>query len=125
MGIVWNILDSIRKNISENVDIGTAIIGNGDVPASLLPAVKIFPNVVSSNSAAEIPTVFELTATIEILFLPKTEEDEMISKVEKIENILNSDIYPEGCRLKNSPTSRIYRDKNFARTELTIRWCEI
>jgi len=124
MGMIWDILNSMRKNLVENLDVRTVIIGDGDIPASLMPAARIFPVSVISNSSAEIPMIFDLSTTIEFIFLPKTEQNEITSQIHIVEQILNSDIYPVGCEIKHSPSSRISRNNNSAKIELTIRWYE-
>ncbi len=124
MAIIWDILDSIRQKLIEELDLRTVVIGDGDIAASLLPAAQIRPRTVISNSAAGVPIVIEVTPRIEFFFLPKTEKQVISGQIHKAVEVLNTDIYPDGCRISGSPRAKIDYPKNLAVMELTIRWVE-
>ncbi|RKZ34053.1 hypothetical protein DRQ33_02985 [bacterium] len=122
--MLWEIIQTVRQQLAEALDVRTVIIGDDDIPASLIPAVKINPMVVASDSSAEIPIVIELTLSIELIFDGKVSSDKLSSQTTKAVETLNTDIYPVGCRLVNSPSSRIYANSNYSTIRLTIRWIE-
>ena len=125
MNTISQILDSVRRHIAENVDLRVVIIGEQDVPASLLPAAKITTMAVISNSLASPALVFDLTITVEMMF-PPSEKGENIKKcVYDAIKVLASDIYPDGCRIIESPRAKILRPPTkSAVITTTIRWVE-
>ena len=125
MDTISQILDSVRQNIAESVDLRTVIIGEQDVPATLLPAAKIMTTAVISNSLASPALVFDLTLTVEMIF-PPSEKGENVKKcVYDAIKVLASDIYPDGCRIVEPPRAKISPPPSkTAMVSITLRWIE-
>jgi len=124
MAILWDILDTVRRKLAENLDVRTVLIGDGDVPASLLPAAKIVFKSVAMNCEPSPANISEARIIIELIFLPKTEQTARMEFIHKAIEALSEIEFFENARIVSASLLENDEKKSSATIVGIVRWSE-
>jgi len=123
MAILWDILDTIRRKLIETLDVRTVIISDDEIPASLLPAVRIKFIAASSDFETGVPVIFDILIKIEILLKVGSTEQQLADMILNASEALVECDYPSGARIDGAPAVQNIEGTNAA-IKIKIRWAE-
>lgn len=125
MAILWDIIDDVRCRLVETPNLRTVVIGDDDVPASLLPAARVQLVSAASDYSTGIPIIIDVTLNIEIINSLSKDERSISQLVQDVIEALIVGEYPHGARIVCAPNIKnINRNANTAKITMTIRWVE-
>ena len=125
MNIIDQILESVRKNLIENVNFRAVLVGDEDIPVSSMPAARISSVAVLGSLRMSDVIAFTLTVRVELFFPPKFRKSDISEIILGTMEVLSSDIYPDGVRIiepaRVQPGKKIRN--NFV-ISYSLRWYE-
>ena len=125
MAVLWDIIEDVRRRLSEMGCFRSVIIGDGDIPASLMPAARVHLAAATSDFSTGVPIIIDATVDVEIVTSPASEEEDISQLIQNTIETLSQGEYPYGARVIRAPkTTGVSSRKNTARITMTIRWAE-
>ncbi|HDG67564.1 MAG TPA: hypothetical protein ENG11_00265 [candidate division Zixibacteria bacterium] len=125
MNIIDQILESVRKNLIENINFRAVLVGDEDIPVSSMPAARISSVAVLGSLRMSDVIAFTLTVRVELLFPPKFRKSDISEMILGTIEVLSLDIYPDGVRIIEPP--RVQPGKKIRNNfviSYSLRWYE-
>ncbi len=99
MGVLWDVVDEVRRRLLDDVGVLRVVVGDVDVPASALPAGRVVLAAFVVDGAAALPTRIEATLVVELVLPSGTGAEDLANTAEKLVEALRRGGYPHGTRV--------------------------